>query len=135
MAGQLDDRDYEALARFRVALRSFLAFSESECRAAGVTTQQYQLLLAVRGYDGRAPTTSELAELLLLKVHSVVELVDRAEAADLVKREPDPDDARVQRISLSRRGSRLLGRLAAVHRDGLRGSYRTGLTDALDELG
>ena len=86
------DRDYAALLRFRHALRRFLAFSEQAAAAEGLTTQQHQLLLAVRGHDDEAPTTSALAELLVLKNNSAVELIDRAVAAGLVERRPDPED-------------------------------------------
>jgi DNA-binding MarR family transcriptional regulator len=37
-----------------------------------------------------------MADFLVLKHHSVVELVDRTESAGLIKRSPDPNDGRVR---------------------------------------
>jgi DNA-binding MarR family transcriptional regulator len=37
-----------------------------------------------------------------------------------VKRAPDPGDARVVRVLLTKEGNRILGRLSALHRDELR---------------
>src|SRR5437763_248936 len=64
----LNDADYEALARFRYALRVFLHFSEQAARAEGLTPMQHQLLLAVRGHPGEeSPMIAELAESLQLR--------------------------------------------------------------------
>jgi hypothetical protein len=63
--------DYEALAAFRHALREFLDFSQAAARRAGLTPQQHQALLAIKGYPGReVVTVRELAERLLLRHHS-----------------------------------------------------------------
>ena len=84
---QLSDRDYERLLEFRTALRQFMRWSEMQAEAAGITPAQHQLLLAVRGNpDPRGPRIGEVADALLLRHHSAVELVDRAEAAGLVRR-------------------------------------------------
>jgi DNA-binding MarR family transcriptional regulator len=134
MAVTLSDADYRTLARFRYALRKFLRFSEDAARDAGVTPSQHQLLLAVRGFsDEDAPAVSDLAELLQLRHHSVVELVNRAEDAGLVRRQTDPEDARRQLVRVTRRGERLLARLSAVHRDELR-RFRAEMLDVLWEL-
>ena len=44
--------DYQALARFRQALRTFMSFSEQSARTEGLTPAQHQLLLAVKGFPG-----------------------------------------------------------------------------------
>lgn len=130
----LSDRDYQALARFRHALRVFLRFSEQAARDAEVTPNQHQLLLAVRGHPGgRPPVVGELAEALQLRHHSVVELVDRAETAGLVRRRIDPDDGRRQQVLLTEAGSRVLEQLSTVHRDELR-RFRAEMVAVLDEL-
>ncbi|SDC91743.1 DNA-binding transcriptional regulator, MarR family [Geodermatophilus telluris] len=117
----LSKADFEALARFRAAIRRYLRFSEETVRQHGVTPQQYQLLLALKGFPGREwATVRELAERLQLRHHSVVELVSRAQGQDLVARAPDPGDRRAVRVVLTARGDALLGRLAALHRDELR---------------
>ena len=130
----LADRDYQALARFRYALRVFLRFSEYAARTEGLTPNQHQLLLAIRGYHAsRAPSITDVAELLQLQHHSVVELVDRAVEAGLISRRPDPHDRRRQRLSLTAKGGRKLARLSAVHRDELR-RFRDEMTEVLHEL-
>lgn len=128
------DRDYQALARFRHALRVFQRFSEQAARDAGITPAQHQLLLAVRGHAGdRPPVVRELAEALQLRHHSVVELIDRAHAAGLVRRRADPDDHRRQRVELTDAGLAVLERLSKVHRDELR-RFRAEMLDVLNEL-
>ncbi|MBB3082450.1 MarR family winged helix-turn-helix transcriptional regulator [Geodermatophilus sabuli] len=117
----LTKADFEALARFRFAIRRYLRFSEEVVRGHDVTPQQYQLLLALKGFPGREwATIRELAERLQLRHHSVVELVSRAQGQDLVRRAADPDDGRAVRVTLTDEGDELLARLAALHRDELR---------------
>jgi DNA-binding MarR family transcriptional regulator len=65
----------------------------------------------------------------MLRPHSTVELVDRAEAAGLVERTPDSDDGRVVRVRLTRDGDRVLHKLTRAHLDRLR-----ELATVLDEL-
>jgi DNA-binding MarR family transcriptional regulator len=117
----LTKQDFEALARFRFGIRRYLRFSEETVRSHGVTPQQYQLMLALKGYPGRDwAVIRELADRLQLRHHSVVELVDRAQSQGLVRRTSDPDDARAVRVFLTDEGEQLLDRLSALHRDELR---------------
>lgn len=112
--------DFEALARFRFGIRRYLRFSEETVRRNGLTPQQYQLLLALKGFPGRDwATVGELADRLQLRHHSTVELVNRAQGQELVRRDPDPADARVVRVGLTPHGERVLGELSALHRDQL----------------
>jgi len=113
--------EYQALARFRHALRVFLRFSEDAAKRAGLTPAQHQLLLAVKGHLGpSAPSASTVAEVLQLRLHSAVELIDRAEAAGLVVRRVDHADGRRQLLSLTRLGETRLAALSRLHRDELR---------------
>ncbi len=108
--------DYRALLELRTALRRFLRWSEQQARSAGVTPAQHQLMLAIRGHDGaRGPTIGEVAEYLLLRHHSAVELVDRAVSAGYVVRHSDPDNHRAVRLGLTDEGERILASLAARH--------------------
>jgi DNA-binding MarR family transcriptional regulator len=107
-----DRQDFENLLAFRVALRRFQRWSEDQASAAGLTHVQHQLLVAIKGHPGDAPpSVGQLADYLLLQSHSVVGLVDRAEAAGFVRRYPDPDDARVARVELTEVGDWLVTRL------------------------
>jgi len=113
---RLVDDDYRRLLFMRTGLRRFLRWSEEQAREVGLTPAQHQLLLAVRGHEGAlGPTIGDVADALLLKHHSAVELVQRAEAAGLVTRLPDRDDGRVVRLLLTRRGKLALERLSSLH--------------------
>lgn len=109
-------RDFEHLLAFRTSLRKFQRWSEDQARAAGLTHVQHQLLVAVMGHAGsEPPTVGDLAEYLLLRHHSAVELVDRAEAAGLVRRTADDRDARLVRVRLTPKGRRILNELTPAH--------------------
>jgi DNA-binding MarR family transcriptional regulator len=105
---------YSGLAGFRYALRSFLASSEAICRQAGVTTTQYQAMLAV-GCAAQRVSMNELAQQLLLKHHSAVQLVDRLSEARLVERVASEHDGRVVLIVLTAKGESKLEALADLH--------------------
>src|SRR5437773_7953550 len=93
---QLTREDYENLLASRTSLRRFQHWSQTQARTAGLTPVQHQLLLAVKGHRGEhGPAIGDLASYLLLRHHSTVELVDRAEAAGLVERWGDNDDGRI----------------------------------------
>lgn len=109
-----DQEKIRALAGFRSALRRFLAFSEDAAREAGVTTLQYQALLAIKAADGRM-ALGELSRELLLKANAAVQMVDRLAAMDLVSRSPSPDDRRAVNVSLTEKGDALTIRLVALH--------------------
>ncbi len=123
--------DMRNLARFRYAIRRLLRFSEEAARQAGLTPHQHQLLLGVAGYTAKgAATISDLAEFLQLRHHSVVGLVDRAQAMGLVRRRPNPEDRREVHVSLTAAGKRKLRRLSSLHRKELSGMRRS--LDLLD---
>jgi len=108
-------QDYRRLLAFRTGLRRFLRWSEEQASTAGLTPAQHQLLLAVHGHtDERGPTIGDIADHLLLKHHSAVELVDRAASGGLVERVGDDDDHRVVRLRLTARGAAKLEGLAAA---------------------
>jgi DNA-binding MarR family transcriptional regulator len=112
----LDRRDYVALASFRRSLRLFLAFSEDAARKAGLTPQQHQAILAIRGLAlDSGMTVHELAEQLLLKPQTAVELVDRLEDAGLVRRQRDDVDRRRVFLTLTAKASKILEKLSTAH--------------------
>jgi DNA-binding MarR family transcriptional regulator len=112
---------YELLAALRHALRRFLRFSQEAAQAAGLTPQQHQALLAIKGFPGRDYVSiSELAERLQLRHHSAVGLVDRLVKRQLVRRTPAKDDRRRLEVRLTAQGERLIGRLSAAHLQELR---------------
>ncbi|MFN8627303.1 MAG: MarR family transcriptional regulator [Candidatus Binatia bacterium] len=118
--------DIRNLARFRYAVRKFLRFSEEAARGTGLTPQHHQLLLGVAGFTGKGwATIGQLAEFLQIRHHSVVGLVDRAEALGLVRRESNPEDLREVHILLTADGVRKLRALAELHRKELYGMRRS----------
>ncbi|MDR6625572.1 MarR family transcriptional regulator [Caulobacter segnis] len=101
--------DYQALGEFRRAIRQFLAFSEEGARAHGLTSQQHQALLAIKAHRGPDPISiGDLAECLLIKNHSAVELVARLVERDLVSRRDDEADRRRVVLALRPRGADIL---------------------------
>jgi DNA-binding MarR family transcriptional regulator len=114
-------RAYQELAEFRYHLRRFLQFSEEQTREHDLEPQQHQALLALKGLPaGARPTIGTLADRLLLRHHSTVELVNRLEAAGLVKRASDPEDGRQILIRLTPKGAAKLRALSLAHRNELR---------------
>jgi DNA-binding MarR family transcriptional regulator len=117
----LATRDYARLAAFRYALRRFLRFSEASAGVVGITGQHYQAMLILRACPGgRRTTINDLAQQLLIKHNSAVELVDRLVQEDLVMREASSADRRKVELSLTPRGRQVLAKLAAMHRRELR---------------
>jgi len=132
---EVTDDEYATLAAFRYELRQFLRFSEMAAEAVGLTPQQHQALLAIRGFAGPAGmTVGELAERLQIKPHSAVGLVNRLAAQELIWRQASTDDRRQVFLSMTPRGNDLLGELAAAHKAELRRLRRT-LLDLLERLG
>lgn len=116
MNDQLSQRDYTNLLLFRSALRRFESWSQEQARRAGLTPAWHQLLLAIKGHpDERGPTIGEVADYLTARHHSVVGLVDRAERAQLLRRQRDSVDARVVRLSLTELGHERLAQLTQLH--------------------
>lgn len=112
----LTTKEYQHLLALRTGLRQFLHWSEEQAHAAGLTPSHHQLLLAVRGHDDpRGPTIGDIADYLLLRHHSAVELAQRAEGLGLIQRMSDPDDGRVVRLVLTDTGSDALAQLTALH--------------------
>ena len=134
-SGNLSNSQYETLAAFRYALRQFIHFSDEAAKDAGVTPQQHQALLAIKGFPGRdRVTVGELAERLQLRHHSAVGLIDRLVAEKLVLREASEEDRRRVLIRLTNRGEKILEKLSSVHRNQLK---RIGaeISELLQRLG
>ena len=114
---QLRTRDYAQLAAFRHALRKFLRFSELAAAEAGISGQHYQAMLVVRGCpEDERVTINDLAQQLLIRHNSAVELVDRLVEEDLLTREVSSSDRRKVELHLTARGRQIMAKLAAVHR-------------------
>ena len=127
-APKVSPHEYLALARFRHTVREVLAMSEQACVSRGLTTQRFQALLALKAASPDGPmSVGDLADILFLRHHSAVELVNRLEAAGLIAREPDADDGRRVLLSMTDLGAAALAELALVHLDHLAASKRAFL--------
>ena len=116
-APPLAKHHFEALAEFRYQMRRFQRFSELAARDAGITPQQYLLMLQVKGTPDRDwALVGELAEKLQMQHHGAVALVTRCEAQGLVRKQADETDRRQVQVHLTAQGERLLRRLADLHR-------------------
>lgn len=109
------DGAFEALAAFRLELRRYLAFAQEAADARGVTMAQHQAMLAIRAAPEQALSIGALAETLLVRHHSAVEMVQRLEAAGYMRRTPDPQDGRKAIIGLTAKGEALVEDLARLH--------------------
>src|ERR1700749_3886994 len=104
------------LAEFRFQLRKFLRFSEIASEAAGISVQQYQMLQVIAAMpEGQGASISYLAERMILRHNSAVELVDRAVRAGMVRRESDDEDLRRSIVRLMPEGEKMLDQLIPLH--------------------
>jgi len=122
------------LAEFRYQLRTFLSFSESASDKFGIATQQYQLIQVIGAVPpDRQASISYIAERMVLRHNSTVELVDRAERARLVERKHDEHDLRRSLVQLTPHGWTILQQLVALHLEELN-VHAEGLMRALRKV-
>lgn len=104
------------LAELRFQLRKFLSFSEVASERHGIQAQQYQLLQVIGSAPASQPASvSYIADRMVLRHNSTVELVDRAERAGLVRRHTDERDLRRSLIKLTPHGEEILRALVPEH--------------------
>ncbi|KXK17516.1 MAG: MarR family transcriptional regulator [Chloroflexi bacterium OLB15] len=131
---EITQREYETLAAFRYHLRQFMRFSEEAALGVGLTPQQHQALLTIKGFPMRDyVTVTELADRLQIKHHSAVGLVNRLVAQGLVERVPAIEDRRQVNITLTSHGAELLSELTAAHQEEIR-RLRPTLQELLDQI-
>jgi DNA-binding MarR family transcriptional regulator len=111
-----DQSKLKSLAEFRFQMRKFLSFSEIASERCGIPAQQYQLMQVIAAIpEDQQASITYLAERMILRHNSTVELVDRAERAGLVQRESDPKDMRRSLVHLTPEGQKILERLVVEH--------------------
>jgi DNA-binding MarR family transcriptional regulator len=114
------DEEFRLLAGFRALLREFQSFSEHAAQENGLTSLQYQTLLAIKAQADPAPITiTALAQMLMIKHNSAVGLVDRIEQLGLVIRCHPESDRRSVVVRLTARGDLMVAVLAKRHRQEL----------------
>ena len=127
---QVSDVELQRAAAFRSALRRFLARTDEVAGAACLTSQRYDLLLAIKTGLNETSTVTELAGRLSLRQTAVTELVKRAEEAGLVERSASTADGRVSLLALTAEGDRRLMSAFVGLRD-----ERRQLADAMSAVG
>lgn len=81
---------------------------DAEAKPTGVTRSQFSVLSLLARTERRGLSQTELAAALDLGKVTLGGLVDRLEAADLVRRVAVPDDRRVKLVTLTPAGRRVL---------------------------
>jgi len=94
-------------------------FSTKEATNHGLTAQQHQALLVIRGSPEQKSTVGWLAERLCLRPNSTAELAQRLECLNLISKERDAEDQRTVWLKLTILGHDKLDKLSVVHRQEL----------------
>lgn len=95
---------------------AFLRESQRLFRPYGLTGAQYNVLNVLAARD-EAMSQRELSDVLVVDRSNVTGLLDRMEKAGWVKREDDPADRRVYRISLTAAGRKLWARVSPKYEE------------------
>ncbi|MEP6853148.1 MAG: MarR family transcriptional regulator [bacterium] len=138
-----DPEVYEAMRAVTSIMRAqqiLLAELDGLLRPFGVTFSRYEALVLLSFSGSGALPLSKIGERLQVHATSVTNVIDRLEAAGLVRREPNPRDGRGTLAVLTVEGRRVAEAATAVlnrARFGLgdlSAADRTGLTTALRRL-
>lgn len=132
--GRFPQQSFEALANFRYALRCFLSFSEIAAGDAGLSPQQYQTLLAIKGSGEGRLGIKDIAARLLIRHHTAVELVGRLEENGFVTRRKCSVDARRVVVQHTAKADRIMDGLAAAHMRELK-NIRPVLEQLMEQFG
>jgi DNA-binding MarR family transcriptional regulator len=108
------------------AARAFASRLSAELRPFDVGIGQWAVLMHLWSHD--AMTQAQLARRVAIEQPTMVRTIDRMERDGLVTRNPDPDDRRAIRITLTERGSALRDQLVPLA-DDVNRRAAAGLTD------
>lgn len=97
-------------------------------REAGLTMARYDVLAHLNIAGGRLGQ-SELAGAVALSPSGLSKLLDRMDDSGLIRREPDPDDARGAIATITPRGRALVESARERHHELLRETFGTALND------
>ena len=103
--------------------------AEAQMRSAtGLTMPRYDVLMQLDAAGGRLGLT-ELADTVVLSPSGLSKLLDRMEAADLIRREPDPRDARSTFARITVHGRALVRKSRQAHHAWLQAAFGNALED------
>jgi DNA-binding MarR family transcriptional regulator len=130
MPADVDSRWMQSwLALVRTHTRLWEQVQAQMRRDSGLTMARYDVLTHLDMADGRLGLT-ELAAAILLSQSGLSKLLDRMEAAGLVRRDPDPRDARAAFAAITPRGQALVKKARDNHHEFLRNTFAAALDDA-----
>jgi DNA-binding MarR family transcriptional regulator len=111
--------EYRALAEFRFRLRQLFHACEQRCTAHGITSQQYALMLAIKGHETcpRQLTVTEAAQRLQMSPQAASLLIDRAERRGLTSKRLDGVDRRYVLLELTPLGKSILQQITVDNRN------------------
>ena len=110
-----------------------IAELDAMLRPHGITFSRYEaLVLLVHSHDGALPL-SKIGERLQVHATSVTNVIDRLEAAGLVRREPNPRDGRGTLAVITEEGRKVADEATIAFNDARFGMSALGLTE-LDQL-
>ena len=130
MTEPLDDQALEAWRAFLTAHALVTRRISGDLVAEGLPDLSwYDLLWALRRSPGARLRVNELAREVVLSPTAMSRFVDRAVAAGVVVREPDPEDRRAQQVVLTDAGRDLLRRMWPVYRRAIAQHFAAQLGD------
>lgn len=97
-------------------------------RDSGLTMSRYDVLMQLDQGGGKLGL-SELATTIMLSPSGLSKLLDRMEASQLLRREPDPDDARSTYAIITPRGRKLVRAARKRHHGWLQRAFGDALSD------
>jgi DNA-binding MarR family transcriptional regulator len=97
-------------------------------RDSGLTMSRYDVLMQLDMAEGRLGL-SELASTIVLSPSGLSKLLDRMEASELIRREPDPRDARSTFARITPRGRSLVRKARQSHHEWLQQAFGDALND------
>ena len=119
----------------RTHTRLWDVVEEQMRRDHGLTVARYDVLAQLDGAGGRLGL-GDLASAIALSPSGLSKLLDRMDASGLIRREPDPDDARAAFATITPRGRELVKNARKGHHALLRRTFAHALTDRdLADLG
>jgi DNA-binding MarR family transcriptional regulator len=114
MQATINDPGYRLTVAVFEAADALLRGSQKLFRPHGLTAAQFNVLnLVARSASGMSQR--ELSDLLVVDRSNVTGLLDRMEKAGWVRRDDNPGDRRIYRVSLTAAGQRLWERVSPLY--------------------
>jgi DNA-binding MarR family transcriptional regulator len=127
-----DEDDSRWMTAWLMLIRTHTRFwdqIESQMRREhGLTMARYDVLAHLNIAGGRLGL-SDLASAIALSPSGLSKLLDRMDASGLIRRDPDPDDARATFATITPQGRALVAKARTSHHAFLRRTFGQALDD------